>query len=780
VILSDLMMPGRSGTEIQAAHAGEELHAAILSNMAEGICLVRASDSVIVYTNPKFDLMLRYPAGELTDKHISLITLPGAAEERVVDGILNELNGRGEALYEIPLLRKDGSRMSCRAHASRLETASFGTVWVAVAEDITEPKATAEEGNSFFELSFDLLAISTFDGHFKRLNKAWEQALGWTREEIMSKQWLELLHPDDVQATLAAVSRISPEVPVLFFENRYRCKDGSYRWLQWSSLPVPESKVIYTVAHDITDAKAAKESLRQLSTSLETTLQSIGDGVIATDVKGAVIRMNAAAENITGWTLKEATGRPFAEIFTVIDEATRSPVENPIDRSLRMDCPVGVPEDTLFVRRDGSEVPIADSCAPIRADDGSVNGAVLVIRDLTAARTATAVQAKYQQQLVFADRMASVGTLAAGVAHEINNPLTYISANIDTVIEEIRTLSGGSSSGRLKDIEDNLLEAREGASRVARIVRGLKTFSRIDEERLGVVDLLPVLELSINMSFNEIRHRARLVKDYGKMPFVYADDARLGQVFINLLVNAAQALPEGKTEANEIRIVTSTDAVGRAVVEVRDTGPGMAPALLARIFDPFFTTKPVGIGTGLGLAICHNIVTGMGGEISVESELGKGTSFRVVLPPSRNAAPVVSSIVKPSKAVALRRASVLVVDDEPAVGFAVRRVLKGHEVAVVTTAPEALDLLATGKEFDVILSDLMMPKMSGIEFYAVLARLHPKMASRVVFVTGGAFTPEANDFLDRVTNERMEKPFDLHQLREMVQKFVKEARPAAA
>jgi two-component system cell cycle sensor histidine kinase/response regulator CckA len=286
-----------------------------------------------------------------------------------------------------------------------------------------------------------------------------------------------------------------------------------------------------------------------------------------------------------------------------------------------------------------------------------------------------------------------------------------------------------------------------------------------------------VLELAVNMAFNEIRHRARLVKDFGSVPFVDADDARLGQVFINLLVNAAQSLPEGNTDGNEIRLVTSTDALGRALVEIRDTGAGIPPALLTRVFDPFFTTKPIGIGTGLGLAICHNIITGMGGEISVQSELGRGTTFRVALPASRGALPVVAPVVRDPTALPLRPATVLVVDDEPAVGFAVRRVLKKHDVVVVTKAQEALDLLDSGKEFDVILSDLMMPGMSGIDFHAALTKRHPKMAARVVFVTGGAFTTEANAFLDKVTNERMEKPFDLLQLREMVQKFVKTSKP---
>jgi CheY-like chemotaxis protein len=201
---------------------------------------------------------------------------------------------------------------------------------------------------------------------------------------------------------------------------------------------------------------------------------------------------------------------------------------------------------------------------------------------------------------------------------------------------------------------------------------------------------------------------------------------------------------------------------------------------LARIFDPFFTTKAVGVGTGLGLAICHNIIAGMHGQISVESELGKGTVFRVVLPASAAPLRLLPSAAPAAEVAAATHGRVLVIDDEPAVGLAVRRVLKDHDVTVVTTAREALNRIASGEDFDVILSDLMMPGMSGMDLYGVLARENPRMAARVVFVTGGAFTPEANAFLGRIANERMEKPFHFKQLRELVRKFVKRPEQPAA
>jgi PAS domain S-box-containing protein len=519
------------------------------------------------------------------------------------------------------------------------------------------------------------------------------------------------------------------------------------------------------------EAVATTAALRDLCESLATTLDSIGDGVIATDVAGAIVRMNPAAVQLTGWSFDEARGRSTADVLPIVDSETRVAIEDPIVHALREGAVVKLPSGTLLIRRDGTEIPIADSCASIRGGDGTVNGGVLVFRDLTTQCAAEANADRLQKQLVLADRMASVGTLAAGVAHEINNPLSYVSSNVDTALEEILSISGGSPSGRMKDLEAMLIEAREGVARVAKIVRGLKGFSRVEEERRRVVDLVAVIEVSVAMALNEIRPRARLVKDYGRVPLVEADDDRLGQVFINLLVNAAQAFRSGNDDTNEIRIVTSTDAKGRAVVEVRDTGPGISPGHLGRIFDPFFTTKPVGQGTGLGLAISHTIVASAGGELSVESALGRGTTFRVVLPGST--ATTSSMPPPPGPPMDERlvpRSAILVVDDEPSLGSSIRRVLRHHDVTAVLAAQDALVLLGSGRVFDVVLSDLMMPGMSGMEFYAAIVRLYPKMARKVVFLTGGAFTPEANAFLESVDNERMDKPFNSEALRRMVQR----------
>jgi signal transduction histidine kinase len=380
-----------------------------------------------------------------------------------------------------------------------------------------------------------------------------------------------------------------------------------------------------------------------------------------------------------------------------------------------------------------------------------------------------AQQRRLHEQVLISDRMAYVGTLAAGVAHEINNPLAAICANLELVaaaIDDIATTPG--IAGRLDDVIEEVRDARECAERVRLIVRDLKVFSRApDEERSGPVDVNRVLESSLRLAWNDIRHRARLEKDLGPLPPVDANEARLGQVFLNLITNAAQAIPVGDAENNVVRVRTEVAADGRVAIEVSDTGTGIAPEHLPRIFDAFYTTKGVGAGRGLGLSICHRIVRGLDGEILVESARDQGTTFRILLPP-RPAAVVVHPTAS-GAAVAARRGRVLIVDDEVAFAKALARILSDeHDVELSASAGDALARLRGGQAFDVIVCDLMMPQMTGMDLHAELERLSPELAARLVFVTGGAFTEGARAFLDAVPNRRIEKPFGAHELRAVI------------
>jgi len=340
-----------------------------------------------------------------------------------------------------------------------------------------------------------------------------------------------------------------------------------------------------------------------------------------------------------------------------------------------------------------------------------------------------------------------------------------VASNLEVLSSEVANLLAGVPT-RLQPSELPALigDAREGVARVSAIVRDLRALSRPDDDSRGPIDVVAVLASSIKMAHNEIRHRARVVETHAaNLPPVFAHGSRLGQVFLNLLLNAAQAIPEGHADGNEIRVRTHASADGlQVVVEIEDTGIGIPASLLRRIFDPFFTTKAPGIGTGLGLAICHQIVRSMDGEIGVESHPGVGTTFRVTLPVATRPSAVVPCQQPRSEAESAR---ILLIDDEAALGRALRSLLGDHDVVAVTCARDALQELRGGEAFDVILCDLMMPDISGIELYDQIA---PADRERVVFMTGGAFTQQARDFLARCDRPYLDKPFSEHELRDAI------------
>jgi signal transduction histidine kinase len=465
----------------------------------------------------------------------------------------------------------------------------------------------------------------------------------------------------------------------------------------------------------------------------------------AREMLGIDPRSMPPEEWVTALSVRRADGTPFEVAELPILRAARGERLEDLDMLIRSGS-------------DKTERHLSASSRPLVGLDGRLWGGVTVLRDVS-------MQRRHEAQLIISDRMASVGSLAAGVTHEINNPLAAVLANVELAIGDARTLGANRTTERL--IEE-LSDAQEAANRVREIVRDLKLFSRIEEERHGPVDAREVLESALRMAWNEIRHRARLVRSFEDVPLVHANDARLGQVFLNLLVNAAQAIPDGRAESNEIRV--SLRRVGeRVLVEFSDTGSGMSEEVLRQVFTPFFTAKAPGVGTGVGLSVCQRIVSALGGQISAESKIGVGSTFRVLLP----SASVVGTSPPPSYPVAttepLRRGRVLVVDDEPMVALAVRRSLETqHDVSVVNRAQDAIDMLRSGERFDVILCDVMMPNVTGIDFFKEVSALAPSEIDKIVFLTGGAFASQARQFLETIPNMRMDKPFTPDELRRLV------------
>jgi len=380
----------------------------------------------------------------------------------------------------------------------------------------------------------------------------------------------------------------------------------------------------------------------------------------------------------------------------------------------------------------------------------------------------------FPHQAVERHRMAALTTLSAGVAHQINNPLTYLLVNLEHVTRKLRAASASydpmtelaGAKGGLPELVQSLQHAIEGANRIKQVVRDLLTFAQGRADHRRLVDVRGIVESAAQMAWHEIRHRARLCKVLAEVPLVEANEARLGQVFLSLLLNAAQAIPEGEADRHEVRLATRTDGRGNAVVEVTDTGTGIAPEDLPRVFDPFFTTKGLE-RTGLGLAMSLGTVKSLGGEITVCSVAGQGTTFRVVLRPAECARSSVST--NPEELRSAQPRKVLVIDDDPLVGRALSRALsETDDVEVVADAEHALARLGGGEGYDVILCDLMMPGMTGMDLYAEVLRRAPKLAVRFVFMTGGAFTPRARAFVETIVNPCLEKPIDMRRLRSII------------
>ncbi|MCY1076441.1 PAS domain-containing protein [Archangium lansingense] len=371
------------------------------------------------------------------------------------------------------------------------------------------------------------------------------------------------------------------------------------------------------VSIDITARKQAEKALRRSEESFRALIEGLPEAIFA-HRGGRLLYINPAGlAFLDQRSVEDVAGMSLLELIHLDDRAEAATV---LEGSLEKGP--ATTREVRFLRTRGPMMSAELSAMRLLFDGEPAT--VVSARNITERK-------QMQARLLLADRLASVGTLASGVAHEINNPLAFVLSNLGFLEEECQLLRSELPRDRLSEMEDVLRETKQGAERVRHIVRDLRTLSRDEGEQLSDVDVRGVIESSLGLVRHELRHRARLVKELEPVPVVRASEGRLGQVLLNLLINAAHAIPDGRPGDNEVRVRLRAIA-GHVVIEVLDTGSGIPPEVRDRIFDPFFTTKPVGMGTGLGLSICHGIVTGMGGDITVESEVGRGSTFRITLP----------------------------------------------------------------------------------------------------------------------------------------------------
>ncbi len=384
-----------------------------------------------------------------------------------------------------------------------------------------------------------------------------------------------------------------------------------------------------------------------------------------------------------------------------------------------------------------------------------------IARDVTAASDDEA-------RLLRGDRMNALGTFAAGVASEISDPLTAVVVNVDHVARRLRALLATSSDGpELAKLIDALSHAMASTERVQKLARDLVALANGPVERRHVVDVRGVLESAVQAILHAIRGRARLVRHFRDVPPVEGNEHRLGQLFLSLLINAAQSIPEGNAASQEVRVSTQTDAQGRAVVEIADTGLGIAPDVLPKVFDPFFTTRPAHGGGGLGLSIAYGTVRSMDGEMSVDSVVGSGSVVRVSLPATRGWTSSHSAA----------RCIVLVVDSDPEVAAALAHALaEEHEPVVASSARDALGHIRGGAAIDAVVCDVSLLEMTGVDFYAEVLRHAPSLASHVIFLSCGALSPRARAFAESLGPRCLEKPPDMSKLRDMIRRVAREPR----
>jgi PAS domain S-box-containing protein len=649
-----------------------------------------------------------------------------------------------------------------------------------------EQRARAEQTVAYQARLLDRVsdAVISTDAEFRirTWNGAAEHIYGWTAQEAIGRRVGELTRveydevtPEEVLEQFRTAGNWSGEV-------RHFRRDGTpiHMFSSVTVLRDGDGEIVGAVAvnRDVTERRQVLEAMRDSEETYRTLVETLPDGVALIDLDGTIQRVNQGLVDMTGRGQHESlVGESFLQL---VAPAHRNRAETNFLLTIESGYLKEVEYD--LVRADNHQFPAELSVSLLRT--GEEQALVCVVRDISERK-------RVQSQLAQSDRMASVGMLAAGVAHEINNPLAYILGNLEAAAQDIslmaaslrslrdRALRGlGASEARellgdalatpddtaIDDMVEETGEALRGAWRVRDIVRDLRVFSRVEDKKTQPLAVNSVVESAISLAYNEIKYRAQLVKSLEPVPLVLGNEGRMSQVFLNLLINAAQAIDEGAADENSICVRTRLET-NEVVVEVEDSGKGIPPSDLGQVFEAFFTTKPAGIGSGLGLAICRSIVQEHGGTIAVASELGVGTTLSVRLPVASR----IEYAIEPEESEDLDLPAggrLLVVDDDPLVGALLSRTLgRRCDVVVMGSGAAARDLLASDRGFDVVLCDVMMPDTSGIDLVEWLMTADPDLSRRVVFMTGGVFTEKAKAFLESSELPVLEKPFDGSQLR---------------
>ena len=586
------------------------------------------------------------------------------------------------------------------------------------------------------EQAADPIELSDREGRLFFINRAWERFTGYRRDQALGATAGQLFRdpessPHDPHFYRFAMAELHAGRPWLgALSGRVAGGRRVFAEAHVAPFQLGELTAHIAIRRDLSDRSQRDLALLAAHREFRGVLAAITDGVCV--LRGELVYFtNAAFARILGVEEACLSGRRFLELIHPEDR-------DHFERAHRTDV-----SRVRAVRAGGSARFVEISSAGEVSFDGHP-ATILLVRDTTDYQLA-------QEELSRAEKLSALGSLAAGVAHELNNPLAYVALNLD-LLDRL----GRKALGPLE--REALTEAIEGVARMRQIAGELHTFSGRDEPGPpGPVDLSRAVTSALNLVNNAVRQRASLVRELTPGLFALGREGQLVQVFVNLLVNAAQAIPTPSECEHTIVVTTQPGAGGGVEVIVRDTGVGVPEQLLPILFDPFSTSKKRGEGSGLGLAICKRIIDELGGAIHVQSTLGQGTTVTISLlqaPAVATAAPT-----PPPARAQLPRLRILVVEDELPIARALERLLEGHEVTRAAHGKGALALLTLDASYDCILCDLMIPGLSGAEVYREATARWPSLSNRFVFMTGGAVTPDCREFLDAFTGDVLWKPF---------------------
>ncbi len=576
------------------------------------------------------------------------------------------------------------------------------------------------ERDRIWAVSEDLLGVANFDGYFTSINPAWSKLLGWSEAEIKSMHVSALRHPDDAFAAMAGRKRLTEGVPTVRMENRFRHKDGSWRWIAWTM--TADAGEIYVAGRHLTSEKWAVEQLRQSEQQFRLLVAGVTDyALFMLDPNGIVSSWNAGAERIKGYSASEIIGQHFSRFYTVEDLANELP-----RRALATAAATGRFEaEGQRVRRDGSRFWANVVIDAIYGDDGQLIGFAKITRDVSERREAQAALERAQAQLAQAQKMEALGQLTGGVAHDFNNLLMVVTGHAQALL------------GRVNDPKSvRSLEAiQTAASRGEALTRQLLTFSRRQAMNPKTVELGKTIAAFHDVLASSARGDIELRLDIpaGTWP-IAIDIPEFELALVNLVVNARDAMPAGGSitlSAANVQLNGRETAEGLSgdfvAVNVTDTGSGIAPEIIGKVFEPFFTTKGPDRGTGLGMSQAYGFARQSGGAIAVASQLGKGTTVTFYLPRSseRSAEVVTAQRAKPAPG---HGETILVVEDNPDVKTVATAMLEqlGYRTIAVSAGLEALKVLASGQPVNLVFTDVMLPgNLDGAELAQAVRTRYP-------------------------------------------------------